>query len=417
VNASRFYSIICDESSDISKTEQLSFSGRYCNENYEILEDFIGVMSCDEGLSSAALLKYVQDILVRCNLSSQKMAGMAFDGASAMKRLAALVKGEVCKHALYIHCFAHCNELVFKDVTSLSRMVADAQDFCEDIYALASVSPKRVLLFVNIQRELSDNSESTQSNLKLRNLSRTRWTARGAAADVILKKNRELQETLKTLSTDASVTPECRAKSKGLLRKLKSFPEMFKLVAMNELACVLENNSKQLQSASLAAEEATASIDKHYIRLQELRSTEEFERLFAKAEKITGVQHDESSVSQNQNRQDCDEPILAKRKRTTPAYMTDYVVHYSTPIAPVTLNEKEELLRIYYDTLDAVGEAIKTHFDQDDLQVLKAIENCLLCGANHEYSSSNSFNELLDKLGELSEVINLSFSTENPKFL
>ena len=40
-----------------------------------------------------------------------------------------------------------------------------------------------------------------------------------------------------------------------------------------------------------------------------------------------------------------------QRKRTTPAYMTDYVIHSSTPIAPVTLNEKEELLRIYYETL------------------------------------------------------------------
>ena len=204
INASKFYAIICDESSDISKTEQLSFSVRHCNENYDVMEDFIGVMPCDGGLSSEALLKYVQDILVRCNIDTQKMAGMAFDGASAMKRLAFLLKNEVCKHALYIHCFAHCNELVFKDVTSLSRLVADAQDFCENMYTLAGVSPKRVLLFQNIQKELAeenmDNGRDGGSSLKLKNLSRTRWTTRGAAADVILKRNVELQETLKTLS-------------------------------------------------------------------------------------------------------------------------------------------------------------------------------------------------------------------------
>lgn len=50
VNASEFYSIICDESSDISKTEQLSFSVRHCSETYEIFEDFLGVMPCDGGL-------------------------------------------------------------------------------------------------------------------------------------------------------------------------------------------------------------------------------------------------------------------------------------------------------------------------------------------------------------------------------
>lgn len=86
-------------------------------------------------------MKCVKDILIRCNMASQKMIGMAFDGASATKRLAVLLKDEVCKHALFIHCFAHCNELVFKDATSLSRMVADAQDFCEDMYAIAGVSP------------------------------------------------------------------------------------------------------------------------------------------------------------------------------------------------------------------------------------------------------------------------------------
>ncbi|XP_028407534.1 uncharacterized protein LOC114530150 [Dendronephthya gigantea] len=260
INASKFYAIICDESSDISKNEQ-SFSVRHCTEDYDVLEDFIGVMPCDEGLSSEALLKYLQDVLVRCNMNTQKMAGMAFDGASAMKRLAVLLKDEVCKHALYIHWFAHCNELVFKDVTSLSRMVADAQDFCENMYALVGVSPKRVLLFQNIQKEVSEeNTDDGRSNLKLKNLSRTRWTTRGAAADVILKKNHELQETLETLSADSSVTPECREKSKGLLQKLKSLPNTFNLLAMNELAFLLENNSKQLQRADLTAEQVSTSI-------------------------------------------------------------------------------------------------------------------------------------------------------------
>ena len=124
------------------------------------------------------------------------------------------------------------------------------------------------------------------SSLKLKNLSRTRWTTRGAAADVILKKNLELQKTLKTLSTDASVAPECREKSKGLLQRLKCLPNIFNLVAMNELAFLLENNSKQLQRVDLTAEQARTSINKTYIRLEELRSSEEFERLFEKARKI-----------------------------------------------------------------------------------------------------------------------------------
>ena len=41
-----FYSILSDESSNVSKKEQLSFSVRICNENYEVSEDFVGIYEC-----------------------------------------------------------------------------------------------------------------------------------------------------------------------------------------------------------------------------------------------------------------------------------------------------------------------------------------------------------------------------------
>ena len=109
------------------------------------------------------------------------------------------------------HCFAHCNELVFKDATSLSPLVETSQDLCEDLYALVGVSPKRVLLFQKIQEEV-DNDSST---LRLKNLSRTRWTTRGPAADVIIKRHNELQEVLSQLKEDSSVSATCRSKARG----------------------------------------------------------------------------------------------------------------------------------------------------------------------------------------------------------
>ena len=121
-------------------------------------------------------------------MGATEMIGMAFDGASSMKNLAMLIQNRVSKHALYVHCFAHCNELVFKDASSLSSIISDGQDFCENIYVLAGVSPKRVLLFQNAQKEMpevpgsvgdsniNDNNSSHDSKgnvtLKLKNLSR-----------------------------------------------------------------------------------------------------------------------------------------------------------------------------------------------------------------------------------------------------
>ena len=404
VLANGFYAIICDESSDISKTEQMSFSIRYCNDAYEVFEEFVGILPCDEGVASEALLKYVRDILTRCCFPPEKMVGMAFDGASAMKKLACLLKEQVSKHALYIHCFAHCNELVFKDATLLSSMVSDSLDLCEDVYALAGVSPKRVLLFQNVQKEISSVSESTRGILKLKSLSRTRWTTRGAAAEVVIEKNKELQETLRLLSVDASVAPEFRARSKGLIRKLQSFPEIFKLIVMNEFANLLESNSRQLQSASLTAEQATASIDMLYIRLQEFRTDAEFERLHQRASEMFQEPSGESGHADQECLPSTEEPLLAKR-RQAPAYRSDYFVHAMAPAAQEnSLSEKDKLRQSYYKTIDALQKAVKRRFDQKDLRLLKSIERCIIGAANKQAAY---LEDSIEGLNELPGVIDL----------
>ena len=202
INSNNFYSIICDEASDISKLEQLSFSVRTCNNSYEMFESFIRMLSCDQGLTSDALLKYIKDILLRCSMDTQKLVGTAFHRASSMVRLAALLKENFGDNIIHIHCFAHCNELASKDATALSPLIAEAQDLCKDLSVLVCVSPKRVLLFKNIQKEMGDDSDA----LRLKNLSRTKWTTRGSAAVVLIKKTRELQEALDILSKDPTVS-------------------------------------------------------------------------------------------------------------------------------------------------------------------------------------------------------------------
>ena len=132
---------------------------------------------------------------------------MWFDGASSMKCLAKLVKTDINASALYVHCFAHCNELVFKDASAQSDMMSDAQVLCEDIYALVGVSPKRIGLFENLQED--------GDTKRLKSLSRTRWTTRGQASEVILEKHKELTITVKMISNDKTNSPECRAKARG----------------------------------------------------------------------------------------------------------------------------------------------------------------------------------------------------------
>ena len=200
------------------------------------------ISPCNSGLDADALLNYIKDIICRCNLDPKNLTGSAFDGAAAMECLARKIK-TINSSTMHLHCFAHCTELVFKDVSKQCSILREAQDFCEGLYVLVGSYPKRILLFEQIQRE----NEETSDVLRLKNLSRTRWTTRGPASSVILERHDDLKSTLEKMQTDKSLKPDCRAKASGLLHKLNSFDQMFGLVAMHRLAACLENHSKNLQ--------------------------------------------------------------------------------------------------------------------------------------------------------------------------
>ena len=182
---------------------------RWCSDDFEIHEDFVGIRKC-QSTDSESLLEDIKEILTNCKLDPKKMAGMSFDGASNMKCLGKLIKRDINEDAIYTHCFAHCNELVFKDATKCSQTLYEAQHFCEELYVFIGVSPKRITLFESFQ---------TESCKRLENLSKTRWTTRGPALKVVLEKNQELQSTLKLLAEDKSV--EIRSKARGLLKKIQ----------------------------------------------------------------------------------------------------------------------------------------------------------------------------------------------------
>ena len=82
-----------------------------------------------QGLSSDALLHYTKDILLRCGMNGERMAAMSFDGAASMKALARLLKADVAPNAIFIHCFAHCNELIVKDASKLSNLLSSSVIF------------------------------------------------------------------------------------------------------------------------------------------------------------------------------------------------------------------------------------------------------------------------------------------------
>ena len=147
--------------------------------NLCIVFETVGIYECSQGLSSDALLHYTKDILLRCGMNGERIAAMSFDGAAAMnsKHYQKLLKVDVAPNAIFIHCFAHCNELIVKDASKLSNLLSSSLDLCQSLYAITGAYPERILLFEEIQREFKNemDSKATAYNvLRLQSLSATR---------------------------------------------------------------------------------------------------------------------------------------------------------------------------------------------------------------------------------------------------
>ena len=117
VAQSEAFSVMVDETKDISKKEQMSFVIRYYY-NGSICESFLTFEAAERQDATALLQKIVQ-ILQKYGLDYRNhLVGQAYDGASVMSGkdtgVQARIKSEA-PLAFYVHWNAHCLNVVLVD--------------------------------------------------------------------------------------------------------------------------------------------------------------------------------------------------------------------------------------------------------------------------------------------------------------
>ena len=111
------FSIIGDETSDISNTEQLVFCLRNVDEDLTTHEEFIGLHSMDS-TTAESITCVIQDILLRLSLQMSSCRGQCYDGASSMAGCRSGVATTLQQQeprALYTHCYGHTLNLAVQD--------------------------------------------------------------------------------------------------------------------------------------------------------------------------------------------------------------------------------------------------------------------------------------------------------------
>ena len=113
---------------------------------------------------------------------------------------------------------------------------------------------------------------------------------------------------------------------------------------------LLENNSKRLQSALVTAQQAVYSLKKIQVRVKEIRSTKEFQRLYDQSIKLADLR--------NEN-----ELQKWKRQKQAPRRLFDifqYLFEFNI------MRKTKWTFRICCEAVDSVVEALQMRFRQED---------------------------------------------------
>ncbi|KAK1879001.1 Zinc finger MYM-type protein 1 [Dissostichus eleginoides] len=149
------------------------------------------------------LEKTVLSLLQKNGLELKNLYGQGYDGAANMSGMYKGLQARIRAHnekALYVHCKAHCLNLVLVEASKSNKHFITFFNIVEKLYAFCNGSPKRHAALVKCQQSLYPG----QRVLELQQLSDTRWACREAALKAL---QRNLNAVLKLLDDIIDIDP------------------------------------------------------------------------------------------------------------------------------------------------------------------------------------------------------------------
>ncbi|XP_069700787.1 52 kDa repressor of the inhibitor of the protein kinase-like [Periplaneta americana] len=176
VNQSKYFSILVDETTDISSNEQLSLCVRFVDrEKCYLYEEFLRFVVVQD-LSGEALSKVVLSELWDLGLDIPNLRGQGYDGGANMSGKFRGVQARILKEqplAYYMHCASHCLNLSLSKSCSVPS-VRQTVDTVAEIAKYVRESSKRSIMMKEKISQICPEHKKT----KLKTLCETRWIER-----------------------------------------------------------------------------------------------------------------------------------------------------------------------------------------------------------------------------------------------
>ena len=122
------FSLLADESKDLSNTEQLTVVLRYVDISHGSIHEHFLTFVPAKNFNAESLSIYLLDTLGEYSLDPKQIVSQGYDGAAVMSERCTGVQErirEVATHARYIHCYAHNLNLVLADCVKNNDEASD----------------------------------------------------------------------------------------------------------------------------------------------------------------------------------------------------------------------------------------------------------------------------------------------------
>lgn len=150
------FSLIVDETRDISNREQVAICIRSVDSDLRPKEYFIGLYETSN-TTGEVLSKLILDALQRLGLDITNLRGQCYDGAACMSGKYSGVQAKLLsleRRAIFVHCKNHGLNLALQDVVKTIPMIRDTLQWTNDVGVLIHRSPKRYRNLRNLPKQV-----------------------------------------------------------------------------------------------------------------------------------------------------------------------------------------------------------------------------------------------------------------------
>ena len=396
IHSASIYSLIGDEATDISNTEQLCISLRWVAKMFTIPEDALELTHLTK-TDAETITSAIKDFLLRYQLQISLCRGQAYDGASNMSGKISGVAARIQHEeptAIYVHCLAHSLNLCLQTLTKSILPIKEALDLAMDLGMFINRSPKRSHLFKTLQAQLSPDSPS------IKTLCPTRWTVRTRALESLIKNYKVL--TVAMIEIQNSGKDEYAMKAAGFLQSLDKFSTFYGLNLSYLIFSATEQLSVNLQSQDITIQDAVSSANLATSYLDRQRSEDAFERFYGRV-----LEESKDLTS---------EPLLPRYRRMPKRLDVGSEAHRYEDAK--SLHKQQ-----YFEAMETVKGEIDKRFHQERGMQIAAVLEKMLLGAFDgkfdlpdeisKYSKDLNVEKLKIQLQMLPDLLN-TFNLSNP---